>query len=78
MSFGRVLAVAGLALPLLVQDSPDGGPAVLTRGQSPVAWPEAQTEFRPYIEVTGVYDTGLAGVAVNDQGQLANLAAEDV
>jgi hypothetical protein len=25
----------------------------------------AQIDFRPYFEVTGIYDTGLAGVGVN-------------
>ena len=31
-----------------------------------------QIEFRPYADLTGVYDTGLSGVAVNSQGQLGN------
>jgi len=34
-----------------------------------------QVEFRPYIEVGGLYDNGLAGVAVNDQGQLASASS---
>jgi hypothetical protein len=34
-----------------------------------------QIDFRPFVEVTGVYDTGLAGVITNDQGQLANVGA---
>lgn len=35
--------------------------------------------FRPYLELLGVYDTGLSGVAVvNAQGQIANAAAEGI
>jgi len=34
-----------------------------------------QIDFRPFVEVAGVYDTGLAGVAVNAQGQLGNEAS---
>jgi len=37
-----------------------------------------QVSFRPFVEVTGVYDTGLAGVSVSDSGQLGNLASEGV
>lgn len=38
-----------------------------------------QVSFRPYIELTGVYDTGLSGVAVvNAQGDLANTTAEGI
>ena len=34
-----------------------------------------QIDFRPFVELDGVYDTGLAGVAVNAQGQLGNEAS---
>jgi hypothetical protein len=38
-----------------------------------------QISFRPYLELTGVYDTGLSGVSVvNAQGQIANTAAEGI
>src|SRR6516225_8745607 len=37
-----------------------------------------QIDFRPFIEVAGVYDTGLTGVIVNDQGQLGNTDAAGV
>lgn len=37
-----------------------------------------QIDFRPFVEVTGVYDTGLAGVILNDQGQLGTAAAAGV
>jgi len=52
------------------------GPAILSRGESPAGLTEPQLSFRPYLELMGVYDTGLSGVAVvNAQGDLANTAA---
>jgi hypothetical protein len=48
------------------------GPAVLSRGEAPAAMASPQIDFRPYVDLAGVYDTGLAGVAVNSQGQLGN------
>jgi hypothetical protein len=35
-------------------------------------------DFRPYLSVTGVYDTGLAGVAVTNTGALADSSAYGV
>lgn len=37
-----------------------------------------QIDFRPFLTVTGTYDTGLAGVSVNAQGQLASTASYGV
>jgi hypothetical protein len=37
-----------------------------------------QIDFRPFVDMSAVYDTGLASVAVNDQGQLASQAAYGV
>ncbi len=34
--------------------------------------------FRPFFEITGIYDTGLAGVAVNAQGQLGNTSSAGI
>lgn len=48
------------------------GPAILSRGEGPSAMATPQISFRPYIEFTGIYTTGLAGAGVNAQGQLAN------
>jgi hypothetical protein len=39
---------------------------------------ESQLTFRPYFEITGIYDTGLAGVALNSKGELGNLASAGV
>ena len=70
------LAVAGLALPAFGQYA---GPAILSRGEAPSAMASPQLSFRPYLEITGVYDTGLSGVAVvNQAGDLANQAAAGV
>jgi hypothetical protein len=48
------------------------GPAILSRGEAPAAMASPQIDFRPYVDLSGIYDTGLAGVAVNSQGQLGN------
>jgi hypothetical protein len=52
------------------------GPAILSRGEAPAAMASPQIDFRPFVELDGVYDTGLSGVAVNAQGQLGNEASE--
>ena len=55
------------------------GPAILSRGEMPSAMMTPQLSFRPYLELTGVYDTGLTGVAVvNAAGDLANQSAAGV
>jgi hypothetical protein len=66
---GQVLALMGLAFPAGAQYA---GPAILTRGEVPVAMSAPQMHFRPFLEVTGIYDTGLATVALTDKGGLAN------
>jgi hypothetical protein len=66
---GRMLAVLAWAMPLFAQYA---GPAILSRGEAPSAMAQPQIDFRPFVELTGVYDTGLSGVAVNSQGQLGN------
>jgi hypothetical protein len=69
LKLGRVLSFVGLALPAMAQYA---GPAILSRGEAPAAMSAPEVQFRPFLELTGVYDTGLAGVVVNDQGSLAN------
>jgi len=71
------LAILGLAVPVWAQVTPFAGPAVLTRGQGP-ALATPQTEFRPFVEVSSVYDTGLAGAIASDQAQLGGVAANGV
>ena len=70
---GRVLAVLAWAMPVFAQYA---GPAILSRGEAPAAMAQPQIDFRPFVEFSGVYDTGLSGVAVNSQGQLGNQASE--
>jgi hypothetical protein len=73
LSFRGIPLLVGFAVPLLGQY---GGPAILARGDAPAAMTTPAISFRPFVEVTGLYDTGLAGVAVvNSAGALANLAS---
>jgi hypothetical protein len=66
------LLIVVFGLPALAQYS---GPAILSRGEAPAAMASPQIEFRPFIEVSAMYDNGLSGVAVNDAGQLANASS---
>jgi len=50
-----------------------GGPAILSRGDAPAAMTGADVSFRPFVEVSAVYSTGLAaGVALDSAGNIAN------
>jgi len=70
------LVVVGSTAPVWAQYA---GPAILTRGEAPAAIRGAPITFRPFIELSGVYDTGLSGVGVVDpQGNLANSSAYGV
>ena len=76
MKLLRVLALIGLVAPVFGQYA---GPAILSRGQAPAGMEAPQVSFRPFVEVGGIYDSGLTGVAVADnQGNLANDAAYGV
>jgi hypothetical protein len=56
-------------MPVLAQYA---GPAILSRGEAPAAMATPEIDFRPYVELFTVYDTGLSGVEVNSQGQLGD------
>ena len=71
----QALAVLALSIPAMAQYA---GPAILSRGEAPAAMATPEITFRPYFDVTAVYDTGLAGVATNQQGGLANSASAGV
>ena len=71
----KALAILGIAGPLFAQDT---GPAILSRGEAPPAMASPDTEFRPFLTVTGTYDTGLAGVAVNSEKQLVYSSSSGV
>jgi len=68
----KALVYLGIAAPLFAQYA---GPAVLSRGEAPAAMATPQIDFRPYLTVTGTYDTGLTGVSVTSSGQLSSNAA---
>jgi hypothetical protein len=46
------------------------GPAILSRGEIPGAQTAAPIAFRPYIGLSGVYDTGLVPVSLTSTGQI--------
>ena len=69
MSLYKAWAFLGIAAPALAQFA---GPAILSRGDAPAAMATPQIDFRPYLTITGTYDTGLAGIIVNSSGQLVN------
>ncbi len=64
-----------MATPLFAQY---GGPAILSRGEAPAAMVGPDINFRPFVEVSGVYSTGLSGVAVNSQGTVPNVSGEGI
>jgi hypothetical protein len=73
-----VLAIFGLAVPVWAQVTPFAGPAVPTRGQAPGELATPQVDLRPFVEVSIVYNNGLAGGLTNDTGQLGTAAATGV
>jgi len=71
----RIIAALASVSPLFAQY---GGPAILARGQAPGAMAATQIDFRPYVSVTGIYDTGLNGVSVGANGAPVNDASYGV
>lgn len=69
MNLRRALPFFWLALPAFGQYA---GPAILSRGEAPAALAGALIDFKPYLDITGTYSTGLAGVVVSNSGQVAN------
>ncbi len=64
-----------MATPLFAQY---GGPAILSRGEAPAAMAGPQISFRPFVEVSGIYSTGLSGVSVDPQGTVPNRSGAGV
>lgn len=75
MIFRSAIAILALTIPALAQYA---GPAVLIRGEAPSAMTGSQPSFRPFLDVTAIYDTGLAGLVSNAQGGLANASSAGV
>ena len=69
MKFRRSWALWVLATPAFGQYA---GPAILARGEAPAAMSSPQIDFRPFVELTGIYDNGLTGVVLNQQGQVGS------
>ena len=70
-----VLALLSTALPAFAQYA---GPAILARGEAPAAMAAQDIRFRPFVEVAGIYDSGLAGVSIDPSGTLANSVSAGV
>jgi hypothetical protein len=68
----RLGAFCAISLPLMAQYS---GPAILSRGEAPAQMSAPQITFRPFAEARGTYDTGLAGVGIDQNGQIGNASS---
>jgi hypothetical protein len=67
----RTALFLSFALCLMAQsDQEYSGPAVLSRGQVPNPTTPAPITFRPYIGISGIYDSGLIPVSVTSNGQI--------
>jgi hypothetical protein len=72
----RALLSLVLVLPAFGQYA---GPAILSRGEAPVALEAPQIKFQPFLSVMGTYGTGLANVgAVDAQGNVADTSSYGV
>lgn len=62
----------------LVAQEP-GGPAILSRGTGVRRAQPGQTlQFRPYLSVSGIYDSALTAVSIDPSGQLPNISSYGV
>jgi len=71
----RALFTLVFVLPVFGQYA---GPAILSRGDAPAAMEAPQIKFQPFLSVTASYTSGLAGIAVNSQGNLPSVSAYGV
>jgi hypothetical protein len=72
---GRAFALLALAAPVFAQYA---GPAILSRGDAPTGIGASPISFRPYFEISGIYDTGLTGAGLNAQGELGSTSSPGV
>ena len=54
------------------------GPSVLSRGIGPGIFSSTIGHFRPYVGVSGVYNTQLTGVALDPTGRIVSAGSEGV
>jgi len=71
----RLAPLVGLAAAALPLSAQYAGPAILSRGQAPAAMSTPNISFRPFAAFTATYNSGLTGVGLTDQGQIANQAS---
>ena len=77
MRFSKSLLWLLAATCALAQDY--GGPAILSRGQTASnTQAPSTTVFRPYISVSGIYDTGLTALSLDTNGQAPDTAGPGV
>jgi hypothetical protein len=69
LKLSRAFALLAAAAPALAQY---GGPAILLRGEAPAPMQGGVIDFRPFLDIMGIYDAGLNGVSVNSQGNPVN------
>jgi len=69
------LVIAVSTTPAIAQYA---GPAILSRGDAPAAMSTAQVDFRPFVNISGTYVTGLSGLVSSSQGTttLGNVSSE--
>jgi hypothetical protein len=72
---GRVFALFALAAPVFAQYA---GPAILSRGDAPSGVGSTPVSFRPFFEISGVYDTGLTGAGLNAEGELGSTSSPGI
>jgi hypothetical protein len=75
LNSGRMLILLGAALPVFAQY---GGPAILTRGESPSAMSAPEIHFQPFLAASGVYSSGLTSASISDTGDLASQSSYGV
>jgi hypothetical protein len=72
---GRVFALLAVAAPVFAQYA---GPAILSRGDAPSGIGASPVSFRPYFEISGIYDTGLTGAGLNAQGEIGSTSSPGI
>ncbi|MEN6536018.1 MAG: hypothetical protein ABFD60_13045 [Bryobacteraceae bacterium] len=59
------------AIAALAQNAEDNGPAIVSRGVDPAYGAgSGQVQIRPYVGVSGVYDTALTPVSITPEGEV--------
>lgn len=84
MTISRPIVLFLALSPMLAQETPSSaepsysGPAILSRGGAASNAAAAPLTFRPYINISGIYDTGIIGTTTNSLGQIVTHTAPGV